>query len=180
MTANWRVTGRRTERAPQKRVRTGQTCLVLRGAHARAERSRLRLAVFVLLVPRHLNRFELGFVGRLGIVVEAVELEDVLAKIGEADRERIETRKLFRQRDPDVSPLYARLVDMPPALFTVGTLDPLIDDTLFMADRWRFAGSSAEVVIYPEGVHGFNQYPTALARKANARQFEFLRGVLNS
>ena len=84
-----------------------------------------------------------------------------------------------RQRDPDVSPLYARLADMPPALFTVGTLDPLIDDTLFMAERWRTAGNSAEVVIYPEGVHGFNQYPTALARKANARQFEFLRGVLN-
>ena len=68
---------------------------------------------------------------------------------------------------------------MPPALFTVGTLDPLIDDTLFMAERWRTAGNSTEVVIYPEGVHGFNQYPTALARKANARQFEFLRGVLN-
>jgi acetyl esterase/lipase len=78
------------------------------------------------------------------------------------------------RRDPDISPLYARLGDMPPALFTVGTMDPLIDDSLFMVERWRMAGNQAEIAIYPEGVHGFNQYPIALARKANARQFEFL------
>lgn len=80
-----------------------------------------------------------------------------------------------QRRDPDVSPLYARLGDMPPALFTVGTLDPLIDDSLFMVERWRTAGNQADIAVYPEGVHGFNQYPTALARKANARQFDFLR-----
>ncbi len=84
-----------------------------------------------------------------------------------------------QRRAPDISPLFARLGDMPPALFMVGTMDPLIDDSLFMAERWRTAGNQAEVAIYPHGVHGFNQYPTALARKANARQFEFLRSVLN-
>jgi acetyl esterase/lipase len=47
-----------------------------------------------------------------------------------------------------------------------------------MAERWRVAGNRAEVAVYPEGVHGFNQYPTGLARKANARQFEFLRNHL--
>ena len=83
------------------------------------------------------------------------------------------------RRVPDISPLFARLNDMPPALFTVGTLDPLIDDTLFMAERWRTAGNHADVMIYPEGVHGFNQYPTALARKANARQLEFLRNAFS-
>jgi len=85
---------------------------------------------------------------------------------------------LEQRRDPDISPLYARIGDMPPALFTVGTMDPLIDDSLFMAERWRIAGNRAEVAVYPEGVHGFNQYPTGLARKANARQFEFLRNSL--
>ncbi len=83
-----------------------------------------------------------------------------------------------KRRDPDISPLYAHLAEMPPALFTVGTMDCLIDDSLFMAERWRVAGNRAEVVVYPEGVHGFNQYPIALARKANARQFEFLRSNL--
>ena len=67
---------------------------------------------------------------------------------------------------------------MPPALFSVGTMDCLIDDSLFMAERWRAAGNHAEVAVYPEGVHGFNQYPTTLARKANARQSEFLRKAL--
>jgi acetyl esterase len=83
-----------------------------------------------------------------------------------------------QRHDPDISPLYARLDRMPPALFTVGTLDPLIDDTLFMNERWRFAGNEAEIAIYPEGVHGFNQYPTALARKANANQYDFLSRTL--
>jgi acetyl esterase len=82
------------------------------------------------------------------------------------------------RRNPDISPLYARLGEMPPALFTVGTMDCLIDDSLFMAERWRAAGNRAEVAIYPEGVHGFNAFPTGLARKANARQFEFLRNSL--
>ena len=83
-----------------------------------------------------------------------------------------------QRRHPDISPLYARLEEMPPALFSVGTLDPLLDDSLFMAERWRAAGNRAEVAVYPEGVHAFNAFPTALARKANARQFEFLRNAL--
>jgi acetyl esterase/lipase len=83
-----------------------------------------------------------------------------------------------QRRDPDISPLYARLGDMPPALFSVGTMDCLMDDSLFMAERWRAAGNQAEVAVYPEGVHAFNAYPTALARKGNAGQFEFLRNAL--
>lgn len=83
-----------------------------------------------------------------------------------------------QRRHPDISPLYARLGDMPPALFSVGTMDCLMDDSLFMAERWRAAGNQADVAVYPEGVHAFNAYPTALARKANARQFDFLRHAL--
>ncbi|HYL09070.1 MAG TPA: alpha/beta hydrolase fold domain-containing protein, partial [Candidatus Udaeobacter sp.] len=82
---------------------------------------------------------------------------------------------LEQRRDPDISPLYARLDGMPRALFTVGTMDPLLDDSLFMYERWRAAGNESEIAIYPEGVHAFNAYPTALARKADARQLEFLR-----
>ncbi len=82
-------------------------------------------------------------------------------------------------RDPDISPLFARLGEMPPALFTVGTMDCLLDDSLFMAERWRTAGNRAEVAVYPEGGHAFNAYPTGLARKANGRQFEFLRSALS-
>ena len=58
------------------------------------------------------------------------------------------------------------------------TADPLLDDTLFMFERWRAAGNQAELAVYSEGAHGFNLYPIALGRKANARQHEFLRAAL--
>jgi acetyl esterase/lipase len=74
-----------------------------------------------------------------------------------------------QRRSPDVSPLYADLAGLPPALFTVGTADTLLDDSLFLAMRWRAAGSEAELAIYPESLHGFNVFPTAMARAANER-----------
>jgi acetyl esterase/lipase len=78
------------------------------------------------------------------------------------------------QRDPDVSPLLADLHALPDALFTVGTLDPLLDDSMFMHARWISAGNQSQVAIYPGGVHGFTAFPTALARQANQRMIEFL------
>jgi len=77
-------------------------------------------------------------------------------------------------RDPDASPLHGDLRGLPPALFSVGTLDPLLDDTLFMASRWIAAGNAGELAVYPGGVHGFNALPTALARRANGRLMEFI------
>jgi acetyl esterase len=78
------------------------------------------------------------------------------------------------RQDPDVSPLHADLSGMPPALFTVGTLDPLLDDTLFMHARWLAAGNEAELQVYPGGVHGFTSFDYPLAREANARIDGFL------
>jgi acetyl esterase len=80
-----------------------------------------------------------------------------------------------KERDPDVSPIRADLHDLPRALFTVGTLDPLLDDTLFMHARWIAAGNRAELAIYPGGVHGFSGFPTALAHRANQRMIDFLK-----
>ncbi len=83
------------------------------------------------------------------------------------------------RRHPDVSPLYAELHDLPPALFTVGTADYLYDDSLFMAARWRAAGNEAEIAIYPESVHGFTMFPTKLARVANERIQGWLTARVN-
>jgi len=83
-------------------------------------------------------------------------------------------------RDPDLSPLYADLHELPPALFTVGDQDPLLDDSLFMAARWQAAGNDAELRVWPESVHGFNLFPLALARAANEVQHEFLRDAVSS
>jgi acetyl esterase len=78
-------------------------------------------------------------------------------------------------RDPYISPLYADLQRMPKALFTVGTLDPLLDDSLFMASRWTAAGNEAELAVYPGGIHAFNAFPIPLAEKANNRIIDFIK-----
>jgi acetyl esterase len=82
------------------------------------------------------------------------------------------------RRDPDISPLYADLRDMPPAVFTVGTLDPLMDDTLFMEARWRTAGAPTELRVWPEAVHGFNAFPLAVTAAARQEQYGFLRDAI--
>ncbi len=85
-----------------------------------------------------------------------------------------------KRRDPDVSPLFADLSGMPPALFSVGTLDPILDDSLFMASRWTAAGNEAELAIFPGGVHGFNGLPDDLdiTHQFNARVDQFFNEVL--
>lgn len=76
--------------------------------------------------------------------------------------------------DPHFSPLYGRLHDMPPALFSVGTWDPLVDDTLFMATRWLAAGNETDLEIYPGGVHAFDNFPIEIATRARKRMHSFV------
>lgn len=78
------------------------------------------------------------------------------------------------RRDPDVSPLYADLAGAPPALFSVGTLDPLLDHTLFLYTRWLAAGSPAEIQIFPGAPHGFDAFPAPEGRLASERIDAFL------
>jgi len=73
------------------------------------------------------------------------------------------------------SPLGADLGGLPPALFQVGTCDPLLDDSLFMAARWRAAGGNAELAIYPGGVHAFDMFDLEIARRSTAHQDRFIR-----
>ena len=70
-----------------------------------------------------------------------------------------------KHKDPDVSPLYADLSNLPPALFTIGTQDPLLDDSLFMHTRWLAAGNASAIALYPGGIHAFNAFPTTLANR---------------
>ena len=75
-----------------------------------------------------------------------------------------------QRRDPDISPLFADLAAMPPAIFTVGTADPLLDDTLFMEARWRAAGHATELRIWPEAPHGFVSLPMTRGRRGARRR----------
>lgn len=98
------------------------------------------------------------------------------------DRPRVEAlvagvRGAFDVRDAAISPLYADLTGLPPALFSVGTLDPLVDDSLFMHARWQAAGNPASLAVFPGGVHGFHMLDGALARSANAGVAQFLAGA---
>lgn len=84
------------------------------------------------------------------------------------------------RRHPSISPLFADLSGMPPALFTVGTLDPLLDDSLFMAQRWAQAGAEAELAIWPGGTHAFDILDIAIARQARAGIAEFISARLDA
>ena len=55
------------------------------------------------------------------------------------------------KRDPKISPLYANMgkLKCPPALFTCGTLDPLLDDTVMMSTKWMMSGAESILKIYP-------------------------------
>jgi acetyl esterase len=80
------------------------------------------------------------------------------------------------RRDPALSPLYADLRHLPPALFSCGTLDPLLDDSLFMSARWRQAGNEAALSLWPDGVHAYTAFPIEIARRSRNEQIAFLRG----
>jgi len=82
-------------------------------------------------------------------------------------------------RNPDVSALYADLKNMPQAIFTIGTIDPLLDDTLFMYSRWIAAGNEAELAVYPGAPHAFNIFPLPQGPEANARIDAFLKRAVS-
>lgn len=77
--------------------------------------------------------------------------------------------RLAPHRDPDalrasdVSPLYADLTGLPPALFLAGEADPLLDDSRLMAAAWGRAGD-ADLILAPETPHGFLHFGGPAAR----------------
>jgi acetyl esterase/lipase len=66
------------------------------------------------------------------------------------------------RRDPSVSPAFADLRDLPPALMSVGTSDHLVDDTLMLSARWAAAGNEVDLLVLPEMPHGFMAVPCGL------------------
>lgn len=64
---------------------------------------------------------------------------------------------------PEVSPMYADLKkfqgQLPAALFTCGTVDPLLDDTVFFGTKWMTTGAETYIKIFPGQPHGFLGMP---------------------
>jgi acetyl esterase len=86
-----------------------------------------------------------------------------------------------QHRDAAVSPLYADLSALPPALFSCGTLDPLLDDTLFMAARWQETGNEAQLALYPGAPHEFLNLRDQISAEQQARErmIDFVEQLLN-
>jgi acetyl esterase/lipase len=78
------------------------------------------------------------------------------------------------RRHPPLSPLFGELAGMPPALMIVGSGDPLLDDTLRMAQRWQQV-VDVELNVAPEAPHGFIHFPTAMARVTLAHAQAWVR-----
>jgi acetyl esterase/lipase len=77
-------------------------------------------------------------------------------------------------RDPDISPLYGELQNLCPALFTIGTRDALLDDSLFMHARWLAAGNKGQLDVYPGAPHGFFRLGDAHTQSAMTQQIQFI------
>jgi acetyl esterase/lipase len=83
-----------------------------------------------------------------------------------------------QKRAPHISPLYADLRGLCPALFTIGTKDALLDDSLFMHARWIAAGNQGELDVYPGACHGFIAFPTPQTFASIARQTAYINTAL--
>lgn len=82
------------------------------------------------------------------------------------------------RRDPRWSPLHADMTGLPPVLLGVGSCDPLLDDSVLLAQRLVEADVDTTLRVYPAAAHGFNHLDTAMARYANATVAMFLRSRL--
>ncbi len=87
------------------------------------------------------------------------------------------------RRDPSISPLYANLSSLPPALFSVGSADPLLDDSLFLASRYCVGGNNyAELVIYEGGEHGIGHFGSQeddeMGKRTREYTYEFMKHYL--
>ncbi|MDB5413173.1 MAG: esterase [Rubritepida sp.] len=82
------------------------------------------------------------------------------------------------RRERSLSPLYGDLTGLPPAFMVVGEIDPLLDDTVEMAERWR-AVNEVELHLLPEAPHGFIHFKTSMAAKVLARSHAWIGSQLD-
>lgn len=81
------------------------------------------------------------------------------------------------RRQPPLSPLYGDFSGFPPALMFVGEIDPLLDDTVHLADRWN-ASAQVEVHLLPASPHGFIHFPTAMAARVMSYSREWITSAI--
>lgn len=80
---------------------------------------------------------------------------------------------------PDISPIFGDLHGLPPTLVVVGDRDEILDDSLAMAARLATAGNDVDLRVFPESVHGFTGFPTAMAAAAEEQTNRWIDDRLN-
>lgn len=144
-------------------------CTMLRLREARSDFARLRGAV-LFYGPYDLSCTpSVRAAPRDTLVLDGPAMTLGLAKL-------LPDRSEAERRDPAFSPLYADLAGLPPGLLLCGTIDPLIDDSTLMAERWSAASGNARVIVVPDAPHAFNRLPTRVASRTNA----FVRGWIET
>ncbi|KAH8804871.1 carboxylesterase [Xylogone sp. PMI_703] len=140
------------------------------------------IAVWVAVALRDVHGIKLREQTKIAALVPSYGLFDMTytpsvvnhkrrALLGKEDTERFVEAEfgkipLAERKVPLVSPLYADYSGMPPALFIVGSEDPLLDDTLFIASKWHQAGNESTVKIFQAACHGFTLFPVADSTQA--------------
>ncbi|MBY0401991.1 alpha/beta hydrolase [Myxococcota bacterium] len=84
------------------------------------------------------------------------------------------------RRAPDISPMFANLAGLPPTLISVGSLDHLRDDSLFVAPLLACAGVDVELQVYPDSPHGFQALPTKMSAAFNQRCEMWIERVMKA
>ena len=90
------------------------------------------------------------------------------------------------KKHPSISPLYANLSCLPPTLLTVGTADPLLDDSLFLANQLSSCDDDnyVELAIYEEGEHGIGHFgiqeDEEMGKLARNYTLDFMKKYLSS
>ncbi|QAX85390.1 esterase [Pseudomonas sp. DTU12.3] len=84
-----------------------------------------------------------------------------------------------QRQQPPLSPLYGDFSDFPPALMFAGELDPLRDDTLELAERWR-QSAPVEMYLLPSSPHGFIHFPTAFAESVLAYSRQWITARIDA
>lgn len=80
--------------------------------------------------------------------------------------------------DPDISPVFAELKDLPPILIVIGEDDVLFEDNLALAARLLAADVDVDLRVYPASSHAFTGHATSMAQAALETIDDWLREKL--
>jgi acetyl esterase/lipase len=84
------------------------------------------------------------------------------------------------RRAGDISPLFADLSGMPPALIITGMADPLHGESVDLFTRWRTSGGDAELIEVPQAPHAFNRLHIEAARKTESYVHSWLENYFSA